>query len=200
MQALRPDRAGALLVQRSHALARAGRCDDAGKLIDDSLAGDPDNHDALVERFWSSVLCRSTGEALQYAEALLSRPDPSENDLNSVAWFRLVAGSDLPAALDLARRAVALNRGAPNSVNTLAAIEAESGDLGHAIEDTWKALALENAIAPGPADWYVLGRIYDRLDLVDDARAAYKRVTTESGEPWSSYELARKRLAELARR
>ncbi|HEX3762102.1 MAG TPA: hypothetical protein VHW23_25550 [Kofleriaceae bacterium] len=36
--------------------------------------------------------------------------------------------------------------------------------------------------------------------FADDARAAYKRVTPENGEPLSSYDLAQKRLAAMARR
>jgi len=200
LQALRPDRAAELVALRSAALARAGRCDDAGKLVDDSLAKHPDDRDALVARFRVSIACRSTDEALQHAEALLRLPDPRASELNNVAWFRLVVGSDLPAALDLARRAVAKDKKAFNAINTLAAIEVESGDLGHAIEDTWKAIALQHTIEPSPADWYVLGRLYDRLELADDARAAYKRVTPGDGDPLSSYVLAQKQLAAMARK
>lgn len=101
----------------------------------------------------------------------------------------------------LVARAMAQLKGSPNAMNTLAAVEAEAGELGRAIEDSWHAMALAGTSEPRAGDWYVMGRIYEQLALSDDAAAAYKRVTRDDIEDsaLSSYALAQKRLAALPR-
>jgi tetratricopeptide (TPR) repeat protein len=196
----RADRAAALMLRRAHALTIAGRCDDAAKLLDDRLAGDPDNHDALLGRFWTAVTCGASSEAVKRSEAIVNHAHVTPADLNNVAWYRLVAGNDLSVALELARRAVG-QASTRSSLNTLAAIEAEAGELGHAIEDNAKAMALGGDPVPLLGDWYVAGRIREQLGLFDDAAAAYQRVSRDRVESaLSSYTLAQKRLAAMHHR
>lgn len=100
----------------------------------------------------------------------------------------------------LVARAVAQLKSSPNAMNTLAAVEAEAGELGRAIEDSWHAMALAGTSEPRAGDWYVMGRIYEQLALSDDAAAAYRRIPRDDDDPaLSSYVLAQKRLAALPR-
>jgi tetratricopeptide (TPR) repeat protein/transglutaminase-like putative cysteine protease len=196
--ALRPAREAAMLPLRAKVMAGAGRCDDADKLLDAALAKDPDDQEALASRFRVAVVCRTSSEATQRAEALVKHAHVRAMDLNNVAWYRLTIGSDLPLALDLARRAVAQANGSPHATGTLAALEAESGELDRAIDDLHKSMAQRHATEPNAGEWYIIGRLYEQLGLVDDATAAYKRVTREYGELLlTSYDLAQKRLAAM---
>ena len=199
--ALRPDREAAVLPLRAKVMAGAGRCDDAAKLLEAAMAKDPDNVEALASRFRVAARCSTPSDALQRAEALVKHAHVRAMDLNNVAWYRLTIGSDLPLALDLARRAVAQAKSSPNATGTLAALEAESGELDRAIDDLHKSMAQRLATEPNAGDWYIIGRLYEQLGLVDDATTAYKRVTRAHAELLlSSYDLAQKRLAAMTRK
>src|SRR5678816_2773611 len=120
------------------------------------------------------------------------------DSLNYVAWQRLGTTGDLSAALELARKAVDRAPREGGVMNTLAALEAEAGELGPAIDDNRKAMALRNATEPTADDWYVAGRIDEQLGLTADAIAVYKRVTKPRGDLLvSAYGLAQRRLAAL---
>ncbi|HET7503076.1 MAG TPA: tetratricopeptide repeat protein, partial [Kofleriaceae bacterium] len=180
------------------ALARAGRFDDAEHILDQVLAKNPDHLGARIGRFEVAAIRGATADMLQRADALTSSPTADVENLNYVAWYRLGQGGDLTAALELARRAVEKLPRSSGVVNTLAAIEAERGELDRAVHDNWKAMELSNAFEPLPADWYVEGRILEQLGLTADATAAYKRVPApEYDQLLSTHALAQRRLAAL---
>ncbi|HSS02059.1 MAG TPA: DUF3857 domain-containing protein [Kofleriaceae bacterium] len=83
------------------------------------------------------------------------------------------------------------------AVNTLAAIEAERGDLDAAVHDNWKAMELAGTVEPLAGDWYVAGRIYEQLGLAADAAAAYKRIAPSTVVGVTPYSLAQRRLAAM---
>jgi len=182
-------------------LVRAGRFDDAEHLVDEILAKDPDHHGARVARFDIAARRGSVAEALKRAESILGDTKPSPTVLamtfNNVAWYRLAVGNDLPAALDLAHKAVDKSPRSSEALNTRAAIEAELGDLDRAVHDSWKAMELRGSFEPIEADWYVAGRIAEQLGLTADAAAAYKRVPISKVNWQSTYVLAQRRLAAL---
>src|SRR5213078_419915 len=118
-------------------LSRAGRADEAERMLDEVLAKDPNHHGALVARFEAAALRGATAEIDRRADALVNHPAATPQDFNYVAWYRLGGGGDLTSALELARKGVdKLPRNA-NVVNTLAAIEAERGELDAALQDNW---------------------------------------------------------------
>ena len=82
-------------------------------------------------------------------------------------------------------------------LETLAAAEAERGDLDAAVHDHWKVMELAGTVEPHASDWYVAGRIYEQLGLTGDAAAAYKRIapSTDAGE--TPYSRAQRRLAAM---
>jgi tetratricopeptide (TPR) repeat protein len=180
------------------ALARAGRFDDADRTLDEVLAKDPDHQGARIGRFEVAALRGSPAEVIQRGDAVTNHPAATAGDLNYVAWVRLGMGGDLTPALELARKAVDKTPRGYGAVNTLAAVEAEIGDLDRAIHDNWKAMELRSSSEPTDADWYVAGRIEEQLGLAADAAAAYKRVTRPRFDQLLSvYTLAQRRLAAM---
>jgi tetratricopeptide (TPR) repeat protein len=200
MVRLRPDQTASLARRQAWLLARLGRLDAADKLIDDVVAKDAPSRDVLAVRMDAAEAAGQTQQVLLRAEALAKHPNATPTDLNSIAWTRLGANDDLPVALELARKAA---QATPNSraiVNTLAAIEAELGDLDRAVHDNWKSMELSGLVEPGAPDWYVAGRIYEQLGLTADAIAAYKRIAKSIGVGVTSYSLAQNRLAAMRQR
>lgn len=196
--ALEPSSAAARVQFHAWALARAGRFEDADRALDEVLAKDPDHQGARLGRFEVAALRGSPAEVIQRGDALVNHPAVTAWNFNYVAWYRLGMGGDLAPALDLARKAVDKAPRDSGGVNTLAAIEAEMGDLDRAIRDNWKAMGLRSSAEPDAGDWYVVGRIEEQLGLVADAAAAYKRVTRpELDQLLSVYTLAQRRLTAL---
>src|SRR6185436_15608988 len=86
----------------------------------------------------------------------------------------------------------------PSSAS-LAAIEAELGDLGRAELDNRAAMELSPSSEPDAADWYVAARIAEQLGLVDDAVAIYRRIGKPDSTRFSTAAYAYRRLAVLRR-
>ena len=196
---LSPDRAASLAQRRSWLLASTGRLDAADKLLDDVLARDPANRDALVARMRAAEAAGQVQQALQRADAVVNHPDVPPVELNNVAWMRLGAHDDLPAALELARKAAHAEPRSAAILNTLAALEAETGDVDRAVRDNWKAMDLAGSIEPEPSDWYVVGRIHEQLGLDLDARKLYKRIARTRSTGVTAYSLAQHRLDAMFR-
>jgi tetratricopeptide (TPR) repeat protein len=132
---------------------------------------------------------------------VVQRPQATSRELNDVAWFRLEDGGDLDTALALAHKAVqtAGPGDAHPARNTLAAIEAELGDVDRAVEDNWKAMALLPSNEPTDADWYVAARIDEAIGRTADAIAIYARIAVPGDGRLTANELASRRLAALRR-
>jgi len=189
------NRAG-LPTLRIRALLHLGRLDDAERAIDDELARDPTDRGAQEARPIVALLRGQPDEAVKRADARAAQAGATPRELNLAAWLRLSAGRDTDVALDQATHAV-LGNPAAGYLNTLAAIEAERGDLGRAVADNWKALAERPTREPDAADWYVTGRILEQLGLASDAVSAYRKIARDD-ELWGgAYELAARRLAAL---
>lgn len=193
---LKPGRALAMAMQHAWLLGSAGRLDEADLLLDGILAKDRAHFEALAARFWIGAR-RSVDEAMKRADAVVNHPNAHPGMLNEIAWYRLGANRDLAGARELVRRAVTGNPRSASAVNTLAAIEAELGELDPAIKNNWKSMELRRTAAPIGSDWYVAGRIAEQLGLRADAEALYKRVPPARDWPLSSYDLAQRRLAAL---
>jgi tetratricopeptide (TPR) repeat protein/transglutaminase-like putative cysteine protease len=197
MVRLQPDSAARLERRHTWLLGRMGRLDEADKRIDAQFARDPVSREALGARLAAAQAAGQMTQAVERADALAKHPDATSTDLNSVAWLRLGANDDLQAALELARKAVQAAPKASAFVNTLAAIEAELGDLDRAVHDNWKVMEMDGTVEPLDSDWYVAGRIYEQLGLTADATAAYNRIAKSTGAGVTSYSLAQNRLAAL---
>jgi tetratricopeptide (TPR) repeat protein len=192
----RPDRAPTLVRMQAFCLGKAGRFDEAELLLDNFLANHVDVYEALVARFWVADARGDAAEALRRADAVAQHMFATPSALNEIAWYMMVRGADLPAALELARRGARFLPRAYDVANTVAAIEADMGALRDAVTDNWAAMALHGPAA-ADADWYVAARIYEQLGLTGDAIAAYKRIARPGGSPRSVTTLASDRLRAL---
>lgn len=118
---------------------------------------------------------------------------------NELAWLGLFGTVDLAESLKLGERSVSLTESKePAFMHTLSALYAETGNASEAREMILKVIAAGRRGAPGPSDWYVLGRIAEEYGEMEEARAAYEKVTEPGPETisaTSTYMLARKRLA-----
>lgn len=101
--------------------------------------------------------------------------------------------SALPKALSDAREVVKATS-EPDALRDAAAVLVEGGLFSEAQAAMWRSLALRDQ-APTPSDWYVFGRLYEQVGLLEDATQAYLRVgPADPANPFSSTVLARKRL------
>jgi tetratricopeptide (TPR) repeat protein len=166
------------LGQQITALIHLGRIEDAEHALATALAKYPDNVDLLELRAEAGAGRVSSNELIDRLDAIVRAKPTDGNELNQVAWMKLTWGVDLPGALYDVRRSVDIVKDSRASANTLAAIEAERGDLRDAVIEIQHAVELAGADQPMGADWYVLGRIYELAGLRDDAITAYRRFHT----------------------
>ena len=88
------------------------------------------------------------------------------------------------------------------SLHTLAAVYAEIGKATAAREVMIHGLDVAGQLEPEGNSWYVFGRIAEQYGLRDSALADYQRVDKPEKEeelPGSTWELARRRIAVLAK-
>ena len=185
-----------LMIFRARALGRLGRFDDADQQLDEALAAFPGNEDVLAERFEAALVRTAWADAIKRSEPLVKLASPTPEMLNRVAWVLAFDGGDNAGATALIQKAVAAAPHDPAYLNTRAVIEVEGADLRAVGRDEVKVVGLRGD-GPQPSDWYVMGRLYERLGLVDDAVAAYRRIKPDPDEHPSDFDFAARRLVAL---
>jgi tetratricopeptide (TPR) repeat protein len=187
------------LADQIAALIHLGRTADAEHALATALAKHPDDVGLLELRAQAGVGHVSSSELVDRLDAIVRSRPSDGRELNQVAWMKLTWGVDLPGALYDVKRSVDLEKESRAAANTLAAIEAERGELRDAVKDIQHAVELAGVDEPAGADWYVLGRIYELAGLRDDAIAAYQRFHTYNPDDLivSTGQLAAKRLEAL---
>jgi tetratricopeptide (TPR) repeat protein len=183
---------------RGTALAALGRSREAEALADAVLAKKPDQFGAQRVRALASMFAGAMPEAIQRLDASVDKGDAGA--FNLAAWLRLVAETELPRALEIAKRAVGKDpaKADRSLLDTLAAIQAETGDLRGAMETLWPAMEGREM---RDGDWYIIGRIAEQIGLRDDAIAAYRRVAPTNvvgiAQSITTHTLAKRRLARM---
>lgn len=186
-----------VLGSHAHALAQLGRWADAEKLVDGFLAAHPGHGLGVMMRYQLAVLHGDAAEAARRLEALSQLPKPEGYQLNAAAWNQLLPGGDLVRGREIAKKAVEVGRYNPAVHNTLAAIEAELGDVAAAVRDGRESVALDDGNEPTAADWCVVARIAEQLGQTDDAIAIYRKYARPAAEPITIAAYAARRLAAL---
>ncbi len=161
-----------------------------------TLAKDPNDHDVLSYRAMAAVQRRGVDDAVKKLEVLARSPSARPDDKNEYAWFLLVEKGDLKMALTVAQDALR-SASEENILNTVAAIEVEVDDLAQALEHTKKAMDERFSQEPVDSDRYVIGRLYEKLGLRDDAIAIYRKIDRSAPHYPDSVFLAAARLAAL---
>lgn len=173
--------------------ARAG-----GQPVPSGAAARPDDLLAANMKCELAIRRGDFGEAIRRFEALLQTPVATPTMHNNAAWLHLFTGTDLQGALALIRKAAGPDREriSYGQLNTIAALEAELGELGAAKLDGWQSMEnIGRAVPLGP-DWLIYGMIAEQLGLRDDAIAAYRRIP-RSNQLDGVFALAQRRLTRL---
>jgi serine/threonine-protein kinase len=148
---LEPDNAAASAA-RAGALLRLGRAHEALASISAAVSLEPDGAAHLHNRAVVLTELGRIGEAVRDYEQALALDPGSAGTLNNLAWLLATAPDpalrDGPRALDLAQRAVGQCR-ISAWLDTLAAAQAECGDLEAAVRTEREAL--ERSDPPNPA-------------------------------------------------
>jgi len=83
-------------------------------------------------------------------------------------------------------------------LHTMAALYAQTGRYEDARKLMQKCLEMGGDSTPNNEDWFVFGRIAEGYGFLQSARQSYEKVEKPvNGEPNSTWELARRRLAVL---
>jgi tetratricopeptide (TPR) repeat protein len=182
----------------AYALVMLGRTKDAAFVLDAALATLPDDHDLLLPRLQIATYLRAPDVQTWLAKVEAAGAS-SVNMLNGVAWYHGYFDATPADALAIAKRAEGLEkRLSGNLANTLAALEAESGDPAAAWKHLGTAIRAHKDRKPDASDLYVLGRIAEDLGLRDDAIALYRRVAKPDDSPGvSAYDFAQRNLKRM---
>ncbi|HEY6179854.1 MAG TPA: hypothetical protein VIX73_35615, partial [Kofleriaceae bacterium] len=197
--ALEPGELAFALVPYTRALAALGRRADADRLVDGFVAAHPDDGVGLLVRYELALEAGDAAEATRRLDALERAPNTTSWQLNRAAWEQLGRGGDLARGLQLARKAVDMAKLAHAERNTLAMLEAETGDLDAAARDSREAMLHGNSDQPEDSDWCVAARIAEQLGQTGDAIAIYRRIAKPGDARFSLAGYAAQRLAALQR-
>jgi hypothetical protein len=126
---------------------------------------------------------------------VVALPTATPMDFNNAAWFALMSGDDGPRTLELARKSVAGKDPSPSAQHTLAAVLVSRG--GDDLHEATGLIRQLGSAAPRPALWLLPARLADRLGLVEEARALYRKALEPKGAPDSSGALAARWLQAL---
>ena len=127
--------------RRGEQLMRRGRMEEAIANFDEVIATDPKDVAAWINRSHALAALGRFDDALASSEKALAADPDSASACNNRAVFLNRLGR-LDEALKWARRAAELNSQEPEIWDTLAEIQAASGDTGAARESYRRALAL----------------------------------------------------------
>ncbi len=184
---------------RAQALAKLGRLDEADKVAAQGLTAAPDEY-LYISLHVDLLLARGRNdEAIERLVALTKRPGSQHGPKNNLAWLLASLGKDLKSAAATAQEAIRDSKDAGGVHNTLAAVLVELDDLHAGLKACLESMELGVRDVPAPEDWYVVGRLYEKLGFREDAVAAYKRLPPDKRDGFfpSSYKLARTRLEKL---
>ena len=181
------------------AAAACGLLDEVTERAEARRAKNPSDgsvYDALAT---VHVLRGRYAEARRVLKRLIDQNAAGAVAYNNRAWWSLFAGEVTEADVADARRANELTQySSPGHLHTLAALYAERGKVDQASTYLQRRVELARDQQPQPADWFIIGRMLERLGLFADARAAYRRVVTPDERPEDSTEhLARRRLERM---
>ncbi len=132
-------------------------------------------------------------------QVMLNQPNAGGMYWNDAAWLALFGASDLQTGLKRSEHAILLKPKSPPILHTLAALEAEAGDVHNARIVLLQAMKYWGIDEPNAQCWYVLGRIAEDLGLPEVAREDYSKYNKPAIlSPDDTYNLVQRRLAALA--
>jgi hypothetical protein len=182
---------------RTAELVELGRHAEARALAQERLRQKPEDPAAL--RLLASLAVRlgQYDDAERVFARLSSSGQAEAVDLNNRAWNAVLRGAVDDTAVGWAQRAA--QAGGAAALHTLATLYAEEGRAKEAQQVLAQSIAAGALDEPRSDDWYVVGRLGEQCDLLEDARRAYGRVAADkSGRLDATAVLAGRGLARLA--
>lgn len=175
------------------ALSGARRYADIRQLLEKELAATPvDQRTALeTELLNVDAMMGQMDRVKASCGRLLASGKGPARVYNSCAWMGLFADGASDSLLQWAREGDRLTKGkSPAVLHTLAVIYAELGRFSEAKETLMKLLD-ERPVKED--DWYIVGRLSEKLGLMDAAELAYRKIKIpERPSPTSTFELLRR--------
>ena len=142
------------LMMKAQILASDNKTDEAVSIIDKVIEMEPENSRVKMMKFGVLVQGEKGEEANTLAAEMSEAMWDDKMELNALAWSMAteVPGEmqDLPLALKIAKRAVELEEGEANTIDTLARVHYEMGNLQEAID--WQKKACLLYTSPSPRD------------------------------------------------
>jgi tetratricopeptide (TPR) repeat protein/transglutaminase-like putative cysteine protease len=175
-----------VLAWRARALACTHGWEDLLLLADHELVSNPGQVDWVLKQVKALAGLGRYPEANRSIAGLKASGRLGPGEWNDLAWAQVEAGWVSPQTLEYARNATQdPTFQTRESMHTLAAVLAELGRVAEAREALQKSLDLDGADEPWPQDWYVLGRIAEKLDdpQVAETRYALVRATAAHENP-----------------
>ncbi|BDU77695.1 DUF3857 domain-containing protein [Mesoterricola sediminis] len=158
-------------------LRNLGRWEDLYALEGRVLARFPEDEDMLGSREATLAQLGRSDERLRLVQTKMDHGTAQPGDLNNLAWYSLLLGRVSDTTLEVARRAArASDPPHPGTLHTLAAVLAEVGPVPEAAKALQASLAGRPSESLGSNEYYVLGRMAERLGEPEVARACYQRV------------------------
>ncbi|WP_242392564.1 DUF3857 domain-containing protein [Anaeromyxobacter oryzisoli] len=192
------DAGGRTFGLRAIALVRLGRRAELAQLAEARLRRSPDEVEPLRWLRRAAMAAADVEGVLREGRRLLATGRAEPEDWNEVAWVALFRDPPAPDALEQARKGVMLTQEKSAAVlHTLAMVHAARGEGAEALQVLVKSIAARSGREPESSDWLVVGRIAEGYGLVDEAIAAYRRVTPRKGDTLGSDVLAARRLEKL---
>jgi tetratricopeptide (TPR) repeat protein len=176
------------------------RWEEAERVIEERLKAAED-HDALRSASMIAMLRGDYDRVIEIEKKVVARGEANSQDLNSLAWAALCGKKLTPEMIEAAQNSVKMGKAEEfGPLHTLAAVYAETGKTTEAREIMLHGMDAGGRLEPDSESWYVFGRIAEEYGLHETALADYRRVEKESEQlPSSTWELAQKRIATLAR-
>jgi tetratricopeptide (TPR) repeat protein len=184
------------------ALIENGRISDAAQLANQRLERLPRDPDAMRALSECASRSRDYAAAQTHALKIVDDLNPTRNDYTAAAWLALFTGKFVERAIEHAQHASkddSERKDQARSLNTLAALYAESGKSLEARDALLQSMDAAGHAEPKSDEWYILGRIAENYGVNDVALAAHKRVDKETAEA-NVWLLTEKRLGMLGKK
>jgi tetratricopeptide (TPR) repeat protein len=157
--------------------------------------------DAFAQRSYATsfAIRGDLTRARELQRKFAASPKGTPGDRNQFAWWGLFAGATSKDDLEFINE-VYNNNSDAGFVHTIAAVQADLGNIAEARQLLDQYVQSSGSEGADDNAWLVIGRMAQRLGLIEAARAAYQRIeplVPGSDDRFSSWELGQLYLAQL---
>ncbi|MBL0209511.1 MAG: DUF3857 domain-containing protein [Holophagaceae bacterium] len=180
-------------------LAAQHRWDAVIEILDRRLTKFPEDQRLLQFKVNTLHSMGKREEWNRMLQSMINNGTASAEEFNSLAWDQVARQEVNNATLETIRHSLQLRIHA-SSQHTLAAVLAELDRTTEARDTLWLEMSAQGLEEPGGNEWFVLGRIAEKLNETDAAIQCYRRVKDkkkEESDETSCFALSQKRMVAL---